>query len=39
MPAWVTAEDIGDAVLFLACDEARCITGMTLPVHAGSCLK
>ncbi|MCV7077222.1 mycofactocin-coupled SDR family oxidoreductase [Mycobacterium szulgai] len=36
---WVTAEDISNAVLFLASDEARYITGVTLPVDAGSCLK
>ena len=28
-----------DAVLFLASDEARYITGVALPVDAGSCLK
>jgi (+)-trans-carveol dehydrogenase len=27
------------AVLFLASDEARYITGVALPVDAGSCLK
>lgn len=31
--------DISNAVLFLASDEARYITGVTLPVDAGSCLK
>jgi NAD(P)-dependent dehydrogenase (short-subunit alcohol dehydrogenase family) len=36
---WVTAGDISNAVLFLASDEARYITGVTLPVDAGSCLK
>lgn len=36
---WVSAEDISNAVLFLASDEARYITGVTLPVDAGSCLK
>lgn len=36
---WVTAEDISNAVLFLASDETRYITGVTLPVDAGSCLK
>jgi (+)-trans-carveol dehydrogenase len=36
---WVTPEDISNAVLFLASDEARYITGVTLPVDAGSCLK
>jgi (+)-trans-carveol dehydrogenase len=36
---WVEARDISNAVLFLASDEARYITGVTLPVDAGSCLK
>ncbi|HET9874238.1 MAG TPA: mycofactocin-coupled SDR family oxidoreductase [Mycobacterium sp.] len=36
---WVEAEDISNAVLFLASDESRYITGVTLPVDAGSCLK
>jgi len=35
----VTAEDISNAVLFLASDEARYITGVALPIDAGSCLK
>lgn len=36
---WVDAVDISNAVLFLASEEARYITGVTLPVDAGSCLK
>ncbi len=36
---WVEAQDISNAVLFLASDEARYITGVTLPVDAGQCLK
>ena len=36
---WVTPEDISNAVLFLASDESRYITGVALPVDAGSCLK
>lgn len=36
---WVTAQDISNAVLFLASEEARYITGVALPVDAGSCLK
>ena len=36
---WVEAEDISNAVLFFASDESRYITGVTLPVDAGSCLK
>ena len=33
---WVEARDISNAVLFLASDEARYITGVMLPVDAGS---
>jgi SDR family mycofactocin-dependent oxidoreductase len=33
---WVEPRDISNAVLFLASDEARYITGVTLPVDAGS---
>jgi (+)-trans-carveol dehydrogenase len=36
---WVEARDISNAVLFLASDEARYITGVTLPVDAGSLTK
>jgi len=36
---WVEPEDISNAVLFLASDEARYVTGVTLPIDAGSCLK
>ena len=36
---WVEAEDVSNAVLFFASDESRYITGVTLPVDAGSCLK
>jgi (+)-trans-carveol dehydrogenase len=36
---WVQAEDISNAVLFLASDESRYVTGVPLPVDAGSCLK
>ena len=36
---WVTPEDISNAVLFLASDESRYLTGVALPVDAGSCLK
>lgn len=36
---WVDAGDISDAVLFLCSDEARWITGTTLPVDAGALLK
>ena len=37
--SWVEARDISNAVLFLASDEARYITGVTLPVDAGSLIK
>ncbi|AHH18409.1 mycofactocin-coupled SDR family oxidoreductase [Nocardia nova] len=36
---WVDPVDISNAVLFLASDEARYITGATLPVDAGYILK
>ena len=36
---WVESVDVSDAVLFLASDEARYITGVTLPVDAGYFLK
>jgi SDR family mycofactocin-dependent oxidoreductase len=36
---WVEAEDIANAALFLVSDEARYITGVTLPVDAGAMLK
>jgi NAD(P)-dependent dehydrogenase (short-subunit alcohol dehydrogenase family) len=36
---WVEAVDISNAALFLASDESRYITGVSLPVDAGSLLK
>jgi (+)-trans-carveol dehydrogenase len=36
---WVEPVDISNAVLFLASDEARYITGVTLPIDAGSLEK
>lgn len=36
---WVESRDVSNAVLFLASDESRYITGVTLPVDAGSTLK
>jgi NAD(P)-dependent dehydrogenase (short-subunit alcohol dehydrogenase family) len=36
---WVEPVDISNAVLFLASDEARYITGVTLPIDAGSVVK
>jgi (+)-trans-carveol dehydrogenase/(-)-trans-carveol dehydrogenase len=32
---WVEPIDVSNAVLFLASDEARYVTGITLPVDAG----
>ena len=36
---WMEPRDISNAVLFLASDEARYITGVTLPVDAGAFVK
>ena len=36
---WLDSVDISNAVLFLASDEARYITGVTLPVDAGQFVK
>ncbi|MBW8486348.1 mycofactocin-coupled SDR family oxidoreductase [Actinomadura parmotrematis] len=36
---WVEAEDVTNAVLFLVSDDSRYITGVPLPVDAGSMLK
>jgi (+)-trans-carveol dehydrogenase len=36
---WVESVDITNAVVFLASDEARYITGVTLPVDAGVLVK
>jgi SDR family mycofactocin-dependent oxidoreductase len=36
---WVEPVDISNAVLFLASDEGRYITGVTLPVDAGTVVK
>lgn len=36
---WVEANDIANAALFLASDEARYITGVALPIDAGALLK
>ena len=37
--ALLDARDISNALLFLASDEARYITGVTLPIDAGVLLK
>ncbi|HKT06053.1 MAG TPA: mycofactocin-coupled SDR family oxidoreductase [Rugosimonospora sp.] len=36
---WIEAEDVANAVLFLVSDDARFITGVTLPIDAGALLK
>jgi len=36
---WVEAVDISNAMVWLASDEARYVTGVTLPVDAGSLVK
>ena len=36
---WVEPIDISNAVLWLASDEARYVTGLALPVDAGFCVK
>jgi SDR family mycofactocin-dependent oxidoreductase len=36
---WVDPVDISNAVLFLASDEARYVTGVTFPVDAGAVIK
>lgn len=36
---WVDTRDISNAVLFLASDEARFVTGITMPIDAGCLLK
>ncbi|GHF28373.1 putative short chain dehydrogenase/reductase [Streptomyces mashuensis] len=36
---WVESADVSNAVLWLASDEARYVTGATLPVDAGAAIK
>ena len=36
---WAEPRDISNAVLFLASDEARYVTGVALPVDAGVIIK
>jgi NAD(P)-dependent dehydrogenase (short-subunit alcohol dehydrogenase family) len=36
---WVEPQDVAAAILWLASDEARYVTGITLPVDAGTLLK
>jgi (+)-trans-carveol dehydrogenase len=36
---WAELQDVSNAVLFLACDESRCITGLEMTVDLGFSLK
>ena len=36
---WVEVEDITNAVLFFASDDSRYVTGVSMPIDLGSCLK
>lgn len=36
---WVEVDDVSNAVLFLASDEARYVTGVALPVDAGATIQ
>jgi NAD(P)-dependent dehydrogenase (short-subunit alcohol dehydrogenase family) len=36
---WIEPEDVSNAVLFLASDESRYITGVPLPVDLGALLR
>jgi NAD(P)-dependent dehydrogenase (short-subunit alcohol dehydrogenase family) len=36
---WLEPVDIANAMLWLASDESRYVTGVTLPVDLGGCLK
>ena len=36
---WVEPEDVSNAVLWLASDESRYVTGINLPVDAGALIK
>lgn len=36
---WIDPEDVTNAVLFLASDEARYVTGVTLPIDAGALIR
>ena len=36
---WIEPIDVSNALLFLASDDARYITGVTLPVDAGATIK
>jgi SDR family mycofactocin-dependent oxidoreductase len=36
---WIDPVDVSNAIVWLACDSARYVTGITLPVDAGNALK
>ena len=36
---WVDSQDVSHAVLYLASDEARYVTGIALPVDAGMSIQ
>lgn len=36
---WISPEDVSEAVLFLASEQARFVTGVALPVDAGTVIK
>ncbi|ADT98550.1 MULTISPECIES: mycofactocin-coupled SDR family oxidoreductase [Mycolicibacterium] len=36
---WVEIEDITNAVMFFASDDSRYVTGVSMPIDLGSCLK
>ena len=36
---WILPSDVSNAVTWLACDESRYVTGIVLPVDAGTLLK
>jgi NAD(P)-dependent dehydrogenase (short-subunit alcohol dehydrogenase family) len=36
---WIEPDDVSNAVIFLASDEARYITGISLPIDAGAVIK
>jgi (+)-trans-carveol dehydrogenase len=36
---WIDAQDVTEAILWLCSDEARYVTGVTLPIDAGALLK
>ena len=37
--SWIQPDDVSNAVVFLASDEARYITGISLPIDAGAVIK